>query len=237
MRMAIIGAARASAGLKERRPAVSRGMLQELFQHLDPGKSQDACILAMAAIAFWGQLRLGEVCASAAAGEKPATIPVWANVSEAFNAAGSRVLKLPWTKTKQECGEEVFFLKQVGIDNPISALENHLVVNHPAEEEALFTYRKEGKRLIMTRQQFLEVCNRIWASRGIPRITGHSFWIRGTTALLAAGVPPDVVKGMGRWSSDAFMCYWRQLENMAPRHAELLSTGGMQGQASHCAHR
>ncbi|KIK74200.1 hypothetical protein PAXRUDRAFT_176435 [Paxillus rubicundulus Ve08.2h10] len=33
---------------------------------------------------------------------------------------------------------------------------------------------------------------------------GHSFQIGGTTELLVTGVPPDVIKVLGWWSSDAF---------------------------------
>ncbi|KIJ30935.1 hypothetical protein M422DRAFT_186511, partial [Sphaerobolus stellatus SS14] len=56
----------------------------------------------------------------------------------------------------------------------------------------------------------------IWIANGLPRITGHSFRIGGTTELLVAGVPPDVVKALGRWSSDAFLVYWRSLSELAP---------------------
>jgi hypothetical protein len=34
-----------------------------------------------------------------------------------------------------------------------------------------------------------------------------------------AGVDVEVVKGMGRWSSDAFKCYWRKVEILFARHA------------------
>ncbi|TFK16572.1 hypothetical protein FA15DRAFT_548136, partial [Coprinopsis marcescibilis] len=60
----------------------------------------------------------------------------------------------------------------------------------------------------LTKAHFLERCNQIWTGLGYLRITGHSFRIGGTTELLLAGVPPDVVKAMGRWSSDSFLKYW-----------------------------
>ncbi|KIK93936.1 hypothetical protein PAXRUDRAFT_143952 [Paxillus rubicundulus Ve08.2h10] len=52
--------------------------------------------------------------------------------------------------------------------------------------------------------------------------TGHSFCIGGTTELLLAGVPPDVVKALGHWSSDTFLHYWCSLELLAPLHIENL---------------
>jgi hypothetical protein len=58
------------------------------------------------------------------------------------------------------------------------------------------------------------------AAEGISRITGHSFRIGGTTELLRRGVPPDVVKMAGRWSSDSFLRYWRKKEDILPQHVE-----------------
>jgi len=72
---------------------------------------------------------------------------------------------------------------------------------------------------MLTKVAFLSRCNQIWTASGYPRTTGHSFRIGGTTELLTSGVPPDVVKSMGRWSSDSFLRYWRDLETIAPLHA------------------
>jgi hypothetical protein len=55
---------------------------------------------------------------------------------------------------------------------------------------------------------------------GFPILTGHSFRIGGTTHLLLSGVPPDVVKTTGRWSSDAFLRYWRSTEQIASIYLE-----------------
>jgi hypothetical protein len=58
----------------------------------------------------------------------------------------------------------------------------------------------------------------VWSSFGYPRTTGHCFRIGGTTELLVAGTPPDVVKATGRWSSQSFLRYWRSLDQIAPHH-------------------
>ncbi|KAF8573828.1 hypothetical protein K439DRAFT_1280376, partial [Ramaria rubella] len=41
----------------------------------------------------------------------------------------------------------------------------------------------------------------------------------GMMELLLASVHPDVVKAMGRWSSDSFLVYWRLLGELTPLHA------------------
>ncbi|KAG2145616.1 hypothetical protein BD769DRAFT_1416683 [Suillus cothurnatus] len=44
---------------------------------------------------------------------------------------------------------------------------------------------------------------------GLATSSGHSFRIGRTTEFLLSGVPPDIVKALGRWSFDSFLCYWR----------------------------
>jgi hypothetical protein len=83
----------------------------------------------------------------------------------------------------------------------------------------LFTYMSSKGLRSLTKQRFLTRCNEIWTKRDFPRVTGHCFRIGGTTELLLAGVPPDVVKKMGRWNSDSFLRYWRSVDELANLHA------------------
>ncbi|TFK20046.1 hypothetical protein FA15DRAFT_682711 [Coprinopsis marcescibilis] len=100
--------------------------------------------------------------------------------------------------------------------NPHSLLCNHLLINNVQYAHNLFIYKTHFGQRNLTKSRFLDWCNQIWTPLGYPRFTGHSFRIGGTTELLLAGVPPDVVKAMGRWSLDAFLRYWRSLNNFAP---------------------
>ncbi|EJD43119.1 hypothetical protein AURDEDRAFT_44117, partial [Auricularia subglabra TFB-10046 SS5] len=61
----------------------------------------------------------------------------------------------------------------------------------------------------LTKTAFLSRLNEIWMATGMKKVSGHCFRIGGTTALLRAGVPPEVVKTAGRWKSDSFLRYWR----------------------------
>ncbi|KAG1781296.1 hypothetical protein EV702DRAFT_1193475 [Suillus placidus] len=156
-----------SSSSRPPRPPVTRSMLLVLAKHLDLSVSLDACCLAAACVAMWGQLRLGEILSSWEKSFHGPLVACRSNLSAAFNANGSRKLFLPFTK-------------------------------------------------------FISRCNSIWSAAGIPTASGHSFRIGGTTELLLSGVPPDVVKALGRWSSDAFLRYWRKLDLLAPRHIENL---------------
>ncbi|KIJ58033.1 hypothetical protein HYDPIDRAFT_48857, partial [Hydnomerulius pinastri MD-312] len=106
--------------------------------------------------------------------------------------------------------------------DPIAAITNHLARNPGPPNIPLFAYIPPRGWCCLTKKKLMARCNVIWSAAGIPSITGHSFRIGGTTELLLAGVPPDVVKALGRWSSDAFLRYWRSLELLAPLHVENL---------------
>ena len=59
-------------------------------------------------------------------------------------------------------------------------------------------------------------CNSIWKSAGLSCTSGHSFRIGGTTHLLSHGVDPWIIMKQGRWSSKAFLLYWRNIEDILP---------------------
>jgi hypothetical protein len=71
---------------------------------------------------------------------------------------------------------------------------------------------------VLDREEFMDMCNEVWSAKGLPYITGHSFRIGGTTALLCSGVAVDIVKKMGCWTSDAFLIYWRSLGHLFAQH-------------------
>ena len=49
------------------------------------------------------------------------------------------------------------------------------------------------------------------------RFGAHSLRIGGATAAAAAGVPPSVIRVMGRWNSDIFEVYTRLTQQAAAR--------------------
>ncbi|KAF9030724.1 hypothetical protein BDZ89DRAFT_949451 [Hymenopellis radicata] len=81
---------------------------------------------------------------------------------------------------------------------------------------------ERGQRKVLTKRAFLLRCNEIWLKEGLSRLTGHSFRIGGTTYFLLKGKDPNVVKALGRWSSDAFLRYWRQLDQLGIMYIEMM---------------
>jgi hypothetical protein len=204
------------------RPPVTRRLLEILQSALNPASPLDAAVLACATTAMWGQIRLGEILAPAQSHFTLGRIPCWSDLLPPVTSAGSRLLYLPWTKVTASWGAKVMLCRQHALCDPLAALQNHRRLNYTVSALPLFLYLAAEGSLCLTKKKFLGWCNEIWACHGLPTITGHSFRIGGTTELLVAGVPPDIVKVMGRWSSDAFLTYWRLLELIAPRYAELL---------------
>lgn len=107
--------------------------------------------------------------------------------------------------------------------DPIYALANHSRVNKVGSNAPISCYfNQKGKFIALTTRKLLLVINPILQGHSLPDISGHCFRIGGTTALLLKGVPPDVVKAMGRWTSDAFLRYWHNLQLIAPIYVKLL---------------
>jgi hypothetical protein len=222
------GLERASPGnaKQTRRPPITIQMIEQLYNGLDRTKPLDIAVLATATTAFYGQLRLGEICAKREAYStfNPKTHSMRKDLLPPHTEAGSRILVIPWTKVKRTRGEEVVITRQRGITDPIAALERHLQINEITEPTtALMSYSTgSGRRKLLTTSKFIQRCNEIWKAHGHKRITGHSFRIGGTTHYLLNKVHPDVVRALGRWSSNAFFRYWRQLDVLATMHTELM---------------
>ncbi|KIL68344.1 hypothetical protein M378DRAFT_9003 [Amanita muscaria Koide BX008] len=201
-------------------------MLQELYHGLDSTDAQDAAVDAAATLAFYGQMRLGELCAKREAYStfNKKTHSTRRDLKDPHSRAGSRILVIPWTKVKRTRGKEVAICRQAGVTDPIAALERHMHINDIRNPDvALMSYiQSSGQRKLLTVSKFMKRCNAIWSQHNRPRFTGHCFRIGGTTYYLLRKVDPDVVRTLGRWSSSAFLRYWRQLDVLATIHTELL---------------
>lgn len=210
---------------REPRQAITVEMLQSLRSNLDLASPSDAAILAVALVAFWGQCRLGELLGSSRSTHDPSRFPSRSSIGTSVSAKGSRELRLPRTKTNQNMGETITITRQLPDVDAITALDHHLSLSHSIPHDShLFAYYipEKSRPSIPTKESFLKRVNDIWTRNGFSHTTGHAFRIGGTTALLKAGVPPDIVRQMGRWSSDAFLRYWRDVADIAAKHAELI---------------
>lgn len=219
----IAKASRPLANTKPPRPPVTFQMIQSLARHLDCSNHADAAVLACASTAFWGLARLGELLPTSS--QFDLAKPPFPRVYDLkAGELQSLKLNLPWTKVKKWSGETLYLASQTDSTDPVAALNNHLSVNKLSKNYLLFSVEVDGSYYYLTKSIFMDRCNAIWSSDGLPVASGHSFRIGGTSHLLLSGVQPDIIKKAGRWSSDAFFRYWRHLDVVLPSTLSNLST-------------
>jgi hypothetical protein len=122
---------------------------------------------------------------------------------------------IPRTKVAVD-GEDVFWARQSGLADPEEAMLNHMRVNSPPPDTALFAYRHKTAHRPLTKTNFLKRLVSATKAAGFQPLQGHGIRIGGTLEYLLRNVPFDVVKVKGRWVSDAFIVYLR-------RHAQVLA--------------
>ena len=205
------------------RPPVTPAMLSTLFQAWASGTSQQKCVLAVALAAWTGQMRLGELLPSSLNSLDPARLPRRDSWGISSRCALTSFIRLPWTKTTRFGGAYVYLLHQYGPFDATSAISRHFQSSPLPPSALICQYATGGDAVVLDKVTFLAMCNAVWSQCGFARITGHSFRIGGTTALLRSGVDTEIVKKMGRWSSDAYLRYWRNVEELFETHAARLN--------------
>jgi hypothetical protein len=208
---------------KTPRPPISPRMIRLLAARWSKGSCKEKCALAIALAAFIGQMRLGELLPASPDKLIRENLPSRADWSLRTESKGSSTVFLPWTKTTAKAGALVTLPTQGSPLNPTKAICRHLVASYLDDSALLCEYEEDGRVKMLDKERVMAMCNQIWSSHGFQRITGHSFRIGGTTSLLLAGVDVEIVKGMGRWSSDAFKLYWRKVEVLFAEHASDIS--------------
>lgn len=216
--MGVEKATPASSKQGQRRPVTDTN-LKALTDSLSRTDGFDACVRMIACVAFFSQLRLGEILPNSTNTEEfdSNRWPTYNDIFENFDDSGYTI-HLPSTKTTGTRGDDVFIPVYHSRIDPSHALRAHIRVNGIQRHHPLASYRAEdGPLQCMTRKAFIARVNQVFATYGIPRITGHCFRIGGTTFYLLSGTDPNVVKAMGRWKSEAFLRYWRSVEQIASK--------------------
>ncbi|KAG2041577.1 hypothetical protein BDR03DRAFT_856189 [Suillus americanus] len=204
-----------------KQPPVTIDALCILHDHLDLSDLFDAAVGAIALVSFWCCCWLGEVVIPSINVANPLKHFTWAilplvilTVCEDVQAT---VLHIPWSKTMQECGVDILVTSRMHRTCPLIAIERHLLVNNDLPSHApFFSFHTSSGWSPMTRTAFLAHCNTIWTAQGFPDLPGHTFQIGGAMELLLQGIHPDIMSTQGRWSSDAFLEYWRHIDTILP---------------------
>jgi hypothetical protein len=192
-----------------------------LHDNLNLAKTFDAAVYATATTAFWACCHLGELVIPS----RNAFDPVYhatrsALISRGIAKQGRKfmTIHLPFSKTQRNLGKDIYLIEVDDPTSPVIALEQHLLCNIRVPASAtLFAFETaNGGWAPMTGEWFLNRCNEVWLGAGLGNMQGHGLRIGGTTHMLMLGVDPWIVMVVGRWSSKAFLLYWRKIEQILP---------------------
>ena len=209
--------------LKEPRKPITPGMVRALHIAWSDSGPRELAALAIAKASWSGQLRLSETIPESIKKLDRSRIPIRSHWIPSDRIPNSSTIHLPWTKVTRFKGATVSLLHQEPCFDATSAIRKHFSASPLPTRALLCEYYLDGSTHILDKKTFMNMCNSIWSTYGWPTITGHSFRIGGTTSLLVTGVDPNIVKKMGRWSSDAYLRYWRSVEEVFHLHASNLS--------------
>jgi hypothetical protein len=193
---------------RPKREPFTLALIEMLFSKLDPNDPLDVSVRTCLSSSFFTLVRGGEFTVSSLDSFDPAIHIKPSDVRTTTDRQGLHVtvFRLPRTKCS-ELGEDVYCAPQPGPINPSAELDNHYSINNPPANGHLFAYLHAGGHRPLTKRTFLNRINIIATSLGLDSLKGHGIRIGGTLEYLLRGVPFDVVKSMGRWSSDAFTLY------------------------------
>lgn len=204
---------------RPQRLPVSPNMMKALYHAWSRGNNQQKCALACAISAWVGQMRLGELMPATASLLDRDRLPLRSNWRLSASGDGSSSLFLPWSKTTRWNGAQIQLTAQKSEFDATTALQAHFRGSLLPPSALICEFVSGNSIKLLDKKLFMEMCNNVWSGMGLARYTGHSFRIGGTTMFLRLGVDPGVVKKMGRWKSDAFQLYWRDLDNIFKLHA------------------
>lgn len=200
-----------SSKRKKRQP-YTVDFITKIHQQLQAEDPFDASVFACLTTCFYAAARVGEFMVPRLDAFSPSSHVTSANLQVDRNPGGLEVtvLHIPSTKATPLEGEDVFWSHHPGPTNPYAALENHLRINCPTESHHLFAYRHKGQLGPLTKYAFIKRLVSAARLAGLEPLQGHGIRIGATLFYLLSGMPIEVMKVMGRWSSDAFLRYLRK---------------------------
>lgn len=188
--------------------------INKIHAQVDPNSTIDTAVFACLTTCFYAIARLGEFTVERIKDPfDPAKHVSIKNMRSDVDRDNNRVteLHIPSTKIQPTQGEKVHWAKQNGPSDPVQAMAAHVTLNNPSENEHLFSYTLNNSRQPLSHKKCIERLNALASRAGIKeKIHGHSIRIGGTLEYLLRNIPFEVVKTMGRWSSDTFQRYLRK---------------------------
>lgn len=197
---------------RPKRAPFTKAHIDAILAALDGDVHLDVAVAACLCITFFAVARLGEVTVPSLTAFDPTLHPKRSNLRTDEDRHGFKatVCHLPSTKASRFQGEDIYWSSQAGPWDPEARLRRHLELNPAPANAHLFAYRHSDKWRPLTRPAFVSRIREAAKTAQLPTLQEHGIRIGGTLEHLLRGLPFDVVKAIGRWSSDAFAVYLRK---------------------------
>jgi hypothetical protein len=182
-------------------------MILQIHVHLNLSKGLNTAVFACLTILFYFLAQLGELPVKTLKAFEPMKHIKHSDVFmdiEDWHGLKATKIRIPETKMTKT-GEN--YAEQSNLSDPKAALENHFAINDPLSHHHLFAYKVKGKHQPLTKDKFMEWINFTVKKVSLNLMQGHGLRIGGTLGYLLRGVSFEVVKSMGRWSSNTFALY------------------------------
>ncbi|KAJ6621519.1 hypothetical protein B0H10DRAFT_2163107 [Mycena sp. CBHHK59/15] len=205
-----------STSRKKRLPYTEE-IIAAILSQLNPDIPLDAATGSCLTTSFYSAARIGELTVKTLQAFDPSVHVKRSNVRKETDPQGRcmTVIGVPWTKSPAS-GEDLFYAAQNGPTDLKRAFANHLHVNQPPLHLHLFAYRHKNSHRPLTKSAFIGHVHKALKAANLEPLQGHGIRIGATLFYLLRGTPFDVVKTIGRWSSDAFLLYLR-------KHAQIMA--------------
>ena len=185
--------------------------LEQIVEQLGKNNPLDAAVAGCVTTIFHSISRTAEFTQKTLTSFDPLSHVKPSDVKKRTDRNGLEVtsFSLPKTKCSDE-PEDAYWSKQSGVADPEANFNNHIAINSPPSNGPLFAYKHGNGHKPLTHKVFLDRLNEIALALGLGPLKGHGLRIGGTLEYLLQGVPFDIVKSLGRWSSEAFVLYLHQ---------------------------
>ena len=210
---------------------ILEGIRHQVLASADPDK---LALWAIAATAFFGFFRLGELLPGSQAAFHPAKCLAWGDVA-VDNHSCPQMIQFHLKSSKCDpfgAGSDIIVGRTGNLLCPVSAVLQY--IGSRGDQAGPFFVDKQGRAI--TKPHFVARTRDILATLGLPQsqFAGHSFRIGAATAAAAAGVEDSTIQTLGRWSSAAFLQYIRTpKERLASISATLANTNRAPQQTAH----
>ena len=167
---------RPTDSFRKKRAPVTIQMLEDLNKGLSRTSGLDICVRAITLIAFFCQLRIGEILPPKQDINKfdAHRHTSFSNIAESTSQNGACNLHLPWSKTQKARGDDVWIPRQEAPLDPIHAIHKHFIKNKLRRSHPIAAYRDEHDNIIcLTRSKFIHLWKSFLCELGLSYCGGR----------------------------------------------------------------